>query len=46
MTKETLEYWLKVVGSVLAAGSLLLGAAQVHPQPDRRGGQAVSAEQA
>ncbi len=28
MTKETLEYWLKVVGSVLAAGSLLLGAAQ------------------
>jgi hypothetical protein len=28
MTKDTLEYWLKVVGSVLAAGSLFLGAAQ------------------
>lgn len=28
MTKDTLEYWLKVVGSVIAAGSLLLGAAQ------------------
>ncbi len=28
MTRDTLEYWLKVVGSVIAAGSLLLGAAQ------------------
>lgn len=28
MTKDTLEYWLKVVGSVIAAGSLFLGAAQ------------------
>ncbi|MFI5325141.1 MAG: hypothetical protein ACHQ7H_02815 [Candidatus Rokuibacteriota bacterium] len=28
MTKDTLEYWLKVVGSLLAAGSLFLGAAQ------------------
>lgn len=28
MTKDTLEYWLKVIGSVLAAGSLFLGAAQ------------------
>lgn len=28
MTKDTLEYWLKVVGSILAAGSLFLGAAQ------------------
>jgi hypothetical protein len=28
MSKDTLEYWLKVVGSLLAAGSLFLGAAQ------------------
>jgi hypothetical protein len=28
MSKDTLEYWLKVIGSVIAAGSLLLGAAQ------------------
>lgn len=28
MIKETLEHWLKVIGSIIAAGSLLLGAAQ------------------
>lgn len=28
MTRDTLEYWLKVVGSVLATGSLFLAAAQ------------------